>query len=224
MKKVLLLLSFLISFSALDAQVTVSYDSTWTAVYISEDIAAHNTINNNSNEEKIFQWVRNEITAPNSWTTGICDKNFCYLENVGTKQFVMAAQETGATMDVHLYPNHVYDGYGVYEIAVSEVADPTNAASAIYIFDSSLTGTKEIQLANLKAYPNPTAGLFTLSGTEGKIAYLSIHDLTGRQVQRFSVTEGDWYDIANLPTGTYMMNLLDENQQPLSQARLISKF
>jgi hypothetical protein len=224
MKKVLLSISFSFCILAIHAQVSVAYDTLWTAVFASEDIVAHNTVSNNSGQEKTFQWVRNEVTAPDAWETGICDKNFCYLEHVGTKQFVLAAQEAGATLDVHLYPNHVYEGYGVYEIAVSEVADPTNAISAIYIFDSALTGTKEIQLANLKAYPNPTTGLFTLSGTEGKIASISIHDLTGKQMQRFAVNDGDWYSIANLPAGTYMMNLFDNHQQALGQARLITKF
>ncbi|MCB0517498.1 MAG: T9SS type A sorting domain-containing protein [Lewinellaceae bacterium] len=225
MKKYLLFFALLAGFGTLRSQVAIENDSTYTTVPSgSVDVAAHNTIDNNSNQQKTFQWVRTVISAPAEWTSGVCDKNLCYFETVSTKQFVMEAQETGATLDLHLYPNNYYAGLGVFELTVSEVADPANSASAIYVFDTGISGTKEIQLANFKAYPNPTAGLFTLSGTEGKIAYLAIHDLSGKQVQRFSVAEGDWYDIANLPTGTYMMNLLDENQQPLSNARLISKF
>lgn len=62
---------------------------------------------------------------------------------------------------------------------------------------------KGLESHQLKAYPNPSNGNFTLSGIEGM--QISIYNLQGKLVQSFPSTDLPQMEITALPSGAYMV-------------------
>ncbi len=166
-----------------------------------------------------FQWERNIIQLTEGWETAVCDKNACYTPGIGARQFEMAAAEEG-TMDVHVYPNGV-EGQAIVEITVTDTEDANSSAVGLYYFNTSPNSTIDVEKVKLRVYPNPSQGLFTLSNNS--IAdRVVIYNVAGRPVREFNHNNNKWYDITDLPQGTYFVRILDESKQTLV-TRLIQK-
>ena len=69
------------------------------------------------------------------------------------------------------------------------------------------------------AYPNPAADYISLSNNES-VQQLVIYNFSGRQVCSFKATEGRKYNISELPTGMYLVQFLDGQDQILHTQRL----
>ena len=180
---------------------------------------AHSTVTNTADVSRDFTWVRNVVETTEEWKTAVCDNVQCYFPTVGTANFTIAANSS-STMDVHAYPNQV-DGSAVIEITVTDVADDQLTLSNLYYFNTSPSSTTEASRQTIKVYPNPSNGLFSVKGNK-QIASVEVFSLTGRKVKSFTYNDGQWYDISNLPTGTYLVRLIDRDAQQLV-TKLINK-
>ncbi len=188
----------------------------------SVDVVAYGLVDNEANQVKTYFWTRNIINITNGWECAICDKNLCYIPTVSTKEFEMGPLETGATMDVHVYPNGIDVGSAFVEMTVEDLNNSSNSTVAYYAFDSNFTGTENISQTFFKVYPNPSAGLFTIEGDE-TIEEVVIYNTAGQLLKRFQYgNTAEWYDIAELPKGTYMLHLIGQDNETLS-SKLISK-
>lgn len=188
----------------------------------SVDVAAHGLVDNNANQVKTYIWTRNEINITTGWSSAICDKNLCYIPTISTQQFQMGPLETGGTMDVHIYPNGIDVGSAFIEMTIEDMSNSSNSAVAYYAFDSNFTGTENISQTFFKVYPNPSSGLFTIEGDE-TIEEVVIYNTAGQLLKRFQYgNTAEWYDIAELPKGTYMLHLIGQDNETLS-SKLINK-
>lgn len=64
----------------------------------------------------------------------------------------------------------------------------------------------ETNLIGLSIYPNPTNGIITIQ-FDGKLANVSIVDLTGKVVAKTSIQSNETIDMSNLNVGTYFVNV-----------------
>ena len=114
---------------------------------------------------------------------------------------------------MHAYPRST-DGSAVVEITVTDAADDQQTISNLYYFNTSPSSTTEASRQTIKVYPNPSNGLFSVKGGK-QIASVQVFSLTGRQVKSFTFNDGQWYDISDLPTGTYLVRMVDRDAQQL---------
>ncbi|WP_020535988.1 T9SS type A sorting domain-containing protein [Lewinella cohaerens] len=180
---------------------------------------AHSTVTNTADASRNFTWVRNVLEITDGWQTAVCDNVQCYFPTVGTENFVLDANTAG-TMDIHAYPNGV-DGSAVVEIVVTDSDDSSLTMSNLYYFNTGPSSTTEASRQTIKVYPNPSNGLFSVKGNK-QIANVEVFSLTGRRVKSFNYNDGQWYDISDLPTGTYLVRLIDRDSQQLV-TKLINK-
>jgi hypothetical protein len=84
------------------------------------------------------------------------------------------------------------------------------------VFASVKTENKNV----LNAYPNPTSGNFTIE-TQG-VSHISIYDINGVMVFQ-TTSPGDLFtmDLAELPTGVYVLNILSDGE--LKSERLVKR-
>lgn len=223
MKQNILLLFFLSLGSTMLIAQNIEFDVSPVVV---TDIAAddfegvaHSIVTNTGDAQRSFTWVRNIVEKTDEWAVAVCDNVQCYSPPVGTEDFVLGAN-TGGTMDVHAYPNSV-DGSAVVEIVVTDNDDASLTMSNLYYFNTEPSSTTEASLQTIKVYPNPSNGLFSVKGGK-QIASVQVFSLTGRQVKSFTYNDGQWYDISNLPAGTYLVRLVDRDAQQLV-TKLINK-
>lgn len=224
MKQTLLLFFFFISFT-LSAQVTLSINptvSSITATATEVDVVAKGTIKNESNDSVTIIWKRNIIDLTDGWETAVCDKNLCYIPTIDEMELVLAGGEE-SNFDVHVYPNMV-EGAAIVEVTATDVNDANNTVTGKYLFNQNSTSTNSfsVRKPDVKIFPNPTVDFISLTDMES-VDRLIIYNIVGRPVRMFNADYGNRYNVADLPTGMYLVRLLDEDDKTLKTVRLSKK-
>lgn len=179
----------------------------------------HSIVTNTASTERSFRWNRNIVQITDGWDIAVCDKVQCYHTTVETQDFLLAPNE-GGTMDVHAYPREI-EGSAVVEITITDINDESQNLSNLYYFNTPTSTNEAIASQSLKVYPNPSNGLFSLKG-EAPVASLEVFNLTGQKVASFKHNDGQWYNISDLPRGTYLVRLLGDDAKELT-TKLINK-
>jgi len=183
------------------------------------EIVGKIVVTNNSSNEVDFTWVRDQSGFVDGWTSGVCDKNLCYLPQVSTQKFNLTAGETG-NMDLHLYPNDI-SGDGFADITVTDDNDPTNFIVLRYNF--SVGGTSSVvdfELGNVKAFPNPADDYFTLSDVPTGLETISMYNILGKEVKNFNAVSGANYNVSDLAAGLYLVNLTNAKGENLNTIKM----
>jgi hypothetical protein len=102
----------------------------------------------------------------------------------------------------------------VVEIVVADDTNGDNNVSALYYFNTQPSSTRNLTRQPVKVYPNPSNGLFSIKGLK-QIGQVEVYGLTGSKVRSFQYGDGQWYDITDLPRGTYLVRLIDRSGQQL---------
>jgi len=161
---------------------------------------------------KTVTWTRNVIEMTEGWNSAICDKNQCYEPPTSSAEFTFSPNEE-ATLDVHAYPGGV-EGSAIVEITVTDNSDSTNSVTAVYYFNTQPSTTRNLTRQPVKVYPNPSDGLFSIKGIK-QVGQVEVYSLVGNKVRSFQYGDGQWYDITDLPRGTYLVRLIDRSGQQL---------
>lgn len=108
-------------------------------------------------------------------------------------------------------------GKSIYGTTKFEV--PPLSATYVLVSQDSIpviTGIKNIEKPDLKIYPNPTSGDFTIHCPSFKYDKLEIFNLTGRKLVEQNLNQSERtsenYNF-NLKAGVYILNLYNGNQQ-----------
>jgi|APTNR8051073442_1049403.scaffolds.fasta_scaffold01518_8 elongation factor P hydroxylase len=184
-----------------------------------EGVGYANVVHNGT-EMIAVRWTRKVISMTEGWQSAICDKNQCYFPSVNSQPFEFLAGEA-ARLDVHVYPNGI-EGSALIEVTLVNVADTTQSVTGVYYFNQSPNGTTDVNFEQVKVYPNPTQGLFTIAAPDQQIERVDVFDLAGRTVKQFQYSAGQWYSVSDLPQGAYLLRLLGNNGQTVS-TRLMNK-
>jgi len=94
-------------------------------------------------------------------------------------------------------------------------------AAQTSVGEHSTLEKKRTQLAShtIKIYPNPAVDYISLE-SEAKVERLVIYSLVGRKVKSFRTQNGDKYDVADLPKGMYLVQLLEKGGAIITTRRL----
>ncbi len=188
------------------------------------DSPAHGEIKNVSNNTISMKWERHIISLTPNIETAVCDPNTCWFPIVNSKTFELEPDSFGQ-MTVHFY-NNAYDpppgqaGSGIVHVKLTNLGNLADTLTAVYTY-STLSGTNDLPAPNVKLFPNPTTGYFTLTHAE-EVAFMQLYTLDGRVVARFEHSPDNRYSIANQPVGNYVLSFEDKNGQ-LFQALEIHK-
>lgn len=72
---------------------------------------------------------------------------------------------------------------------------------------------------NISVFPNPADDFIGLSETED-VKQLVVFNVVGRKMKSFMVTEGEKYEISELPRGMYLIQILDFDNKIITTQRL----
>lgn len=173
----------------------------------------YNLLVNEGPAVRILRWTINPIDITEGWQVAFCDKNLCYLPSTTTETFAAVPSEENR-MDVHVYPNGV-EGSAIIEIQVVDENDPDVTINHTYYFNTEPSNTEEIDRQAIRVYPNPVRnGLFSIDGLE-QAAGVEVFNLTGQRVKSFTYNPGRWYSVEELPRGTYIVRLTDDQSRDL---------
>jgi hypothetical protein len=165
------------------------------------------TVTNQSQSNKMFTWTRNVIEMTEGWSSAVCDLNQCYLSFVSTQEFALGAGQAG-NLDVHLYPDSI-EGSAIIEVILTDNSDPSNTATALYLFNETLSAPERLNNA-LKIYPNPAQDFLMIEGADA-VERIEFYDIQGRIVQEFQIFGAGMISIGDLNRGNYIVRMFDAN-------------
>jgi hypothetical protein len=183
------------------------------------DSPAHGVIENISNAPVTVNWVRNIIFLTPGIETAVCDPVTCWFPHVDSKTFTLDVDSSGQ-LTVHFYNEQEIGASGIVHLKLTNVNNAADTLTAVYTW-STLTGTGELPIANVKLFPHPTTDFFRLANAED-VASMRLFTLDGREVQRFTASLDNTYSIGSQPVGNYVLSFEDKNGQ-LFQAIEIHK-
>jgi hypothetical protein len=76
-----------------------------------------------------------------------------------------------------------------------------------------------ISKKNISVFPNPAIDFIGLSDSED-VKQLIVFNVVGRKMKSFMVSEGEKYNISELPKGMYLIQILDFNNKIITTQRL----
>jgi len=91
--------------------------------------------------------------------------------------------------------------------------------SAQSSFDNNDRSVVSQAALELKLFPNPAVDYFSLSENQ-IVERVLIFNLVGRQMKNFKARSREKYNIADLPKGMYLVQLLNKQQDIITTQRL----
>ncbi len=92
-----------------------------------------------------------------------------------------------------------------------------SAQSSAYQNDNSVV--RLVSKKNISIFPNPASDFIGLSDSEN-VKQLIVFNVVGRKMKSFMVSEGEKYNISELPKGMYLVQILDLNNKIITTQRL----
>jgi hypothetical protein len=194
------------------------------------DVVAKAELVNNSGQTMTYVWERtlNELQSGTSWASAVCDLNLCYLPFVSTMEFVLEANQT-SNIDVHIYPGgtpgnllNALPGEGEVHVRIWEKDNESSAQDGVFkfIITDGVTSTEDIELQELRVFPNPVVDRFQISENP-QVKQIEVFNLLGARMMHWPATIGQQYDVSMLSKGIYLVQLMDETGQALKTVKLI---
>ncbi|MBS1683932.1 MAG: T9SS type A sorting domain-containing protein [Bacteroidetes bacterium] len=192
---------------------TVNYVGT-TASSNENDLIGNCT--NTTNATMTVNWSVIESTGPAGWDyPGFCDKNLCYVLNIGAVHgFTLNAGESGI-MKLEII-GHCTPGSGHATLRLWNAADSANSVLTIpYVarLNQSVTcptGITAVEAGKIEFYPNPVRDMAHLAipGTLDN-GQIDIYNLLGSRVYSGTVRGDKDIDLSSLDAGLYIARISD---------------
>lgn len=225
MKKIyFLLILFVLSFGATQAQDKFSLEDDsleWEVTMIDRDFHKMKTfIVNSTSEELVVNWEITKIEGHDSMDFQLCDNNLCYDVKEGDlKQSASftdkCPMEGGAN-------SKGQTGTGKMEVKVYHESDETVFGTITYIWDF-VVGIGQIERVKFELFPNPAQENLYINLDQkyvGQNIEIKIFNLLGQiqnDIQVVENREGVSLDVSNLRNGTYLVQLIPEDGEAVTQ-------
>lgn len=168
-----------------------------------DDVAAYVTLLNESDRRYAVRWVREVNDLPGGWMSAVCDTNQCYLPQVDSADFQIAAN--GSTRIIpHIYPDGTA-GEAQMTIRVFEINNRDNDAVVTFNF-SWLSPTRNAFYQGPRIFPNPGAEEFEVL-SDVPLNSVRLTNMLGTVVREYPA-QLRRYDVSDLPNGLYLASLI----------------
>ena len=225
MKKIYLaLLVLIIAVGGVQAQDIFKMDTTLVkGQFASGDADIHKikTYATNLTDEDIeLNWTVTKIEGPSEWVFQLCDNGLCYdvKEDFTTTTFpfdVKCLFEAGAN-------SNKIAGTGKMEVKVEHKSDDTKFEIVTFEWDFSL-GMNNIQKTSFELFPNPVSSTLFINFSDkdfGQNVKVKVFNLVGQiqqGVELIQSTDGITADVKGLRNGTYLVQLINEDGETVTQ-------
>ncbi len=182
------------------------------------EAVGYNEITNSLETTRSYTWTREEVSKTNGWETAVCDIVRCYLPDTDSESFELSGLESGR-LDVHAYPNSI-EGQAHIRISVTDNDDGSSAEADYYFNMMAPTSTGELVVRSIQVFPNPAADIINVTDSFNDIAEISVYNVIGRQVQTYNANPNGQYNVSDLKSGLYLMQLIDTKGAIIRTVRL----
>ena len=186
-------------------------------------------ITNNSNRSIQIKWIQTLWDQPYEWQAEISDRDNYYLADESgytDSEYVKSMTiEPGESFDltIYIYPNG-RAGTATYAIDIVDAKNPSMVLETMVYYMSVKHMEKEeaLNIRNVKVFPNPARDYFELTPNQ-LVSSLTLYNSIGQRVKTYSAERGKKYDITSIPSGLYLVELMDSNAKTLRTVRLLKR-
>ncbi|WPO90888.1 T9SS type A sorting domain-containing protein [Chryseobacterium sp. HR92] len=140
--------------------------------------------------------------------------------DLNTLSYVLITYATASNIDLTPYANaafklrFVYDDVGDYSFGV--IVDNVTITGGV------LATSEALHADHINVYPNPVRDNIHIKlGSQSKLEKVSVVDISGKLVKTFD-KESDAYDLSDIPKGTYIIMITNNNKEVLKK-KIIKK-
>ncbi len=196
------------------------------------EFSAETFITNNTSAVLTLSWEKIVNDIPECWQTGVSDITVT-PPMVNFHQFEIGANSENNVLYVTTYPmalsnSGAASGEGHVILKVSNVDVPGDTVLVDYFFSAtggiscSTTGISEKGKGEIKIYPNPSSDFIQLT-ENAFIKEIVLSNLIGEVIRTFNASTNQTYDIADLPRGVYLVELMGANDESLKTLKLLKE-
>jgi len=189
----------------------LSGDSVFTHFYLTDDVVTYRVAatadgcyTNDTLSSAPIVMVR-DSTPPTPLVSLIGD--LLVINNGGSYIWYLDSTIIPGAVNQTFHPTEL----GYYYVVKDSANCPSLPSNVIYI---SLTGVKNVGVATVKIYPNPTTGIVNMDwGSVTGSMKVDVLSITGQEMRHEEVSNQSRHetDISGLPTGSYFITLTDQN-------------
>ena len=81
-------------------------------------------------------------------------------------------------------------------------------------------GAQSNSKPDLSVFPNPVTEYISVQDKNDVVGFLSVYNLVGKKVKEFEFVKGEQYNIADLPKGMYLVQILDRSKRNLTTQKI----
>ncbi|MBK9735126.1 MAG: T9SS type A sorting domain-containing protein [Saprospiraceae bacterium] len=174
----------------------------------------------------VFWKLDKPASFESSWEISVCDLNLCYTSAVekcpGSKPNIFP--KNTYNFQFHFKPNGVL---GNSIVGVKLYADKNFTqellSTTINITVSTPSSTKDLNISNIKIYPNPAADYFQISNA-GNVKKIVVFNMFGKEIKTYFHYNNAQHEISDLKTGMYIVKLMDDKNKLVKTIKLNKTF
>lgn len=197
---------------------------------ISKEFKLSITIQNQGDQALNLIWRKSVLSQPLDWLAEVSDKNNYYLPEtqsnidpaLNSEESIYLAPGEISEVNFHIFPfGNVGDAS--YKMEFINEIDP-NRVIAETQFDYSIQRPVIVgaDRASLRLFPNPSTNYIELPYNT-IVDHIDVYNTIGRKVINFKAENGIRYDISTLPTGLYLVSLVNEQGSVIKTLRFFKR-
>jgi hypothetical protein len=143
-------------------------------------------------------------------------------ENLGSNNFILSDEFTGAYLSTHAVAD--IDGDALLDVIIggTTTGNPVRG-SFMYKNTTILSTTDEPIIANFSIYPNPSNDFINIRSDKDRLQKIELYTMTGSLIFKTDVTTTTYaLNIANYSIGTYLLRIINQNNENI-QTKIIKK-
>lgn len=164
---------------------------------------------------------KNAATFDPAWELSVCDLNQCYLPFVNS---CPPNKPNMVSMNNFMFQLHfTTNGAAGSSVVGFKFFADKNFTQEVYStninISSSVTSTKDQNLANIKIFPNPVLDYFQV--TNGySVKKVMIYNIFGKEVKTLFHYNNAQHEVSDLRPGMYVVKLIDEKNKVIKSLKL----
>lgn len=223
MMRSILFIAFFGLISSLSAQFSVSPNplsfSTNTG---SSDTKFEIYVTNSKDTTYTIYWqIVKDGTWPTQWSSYVCDKVLCYGEGLDKcpNENPNIISKGTHKFEFHLLPNNTA-GSSTATFKLFAGRDMQNQVLSVPLnLTTTLSSTKDANVANIKVYPNPASEYFSV-GNSSNVYRVVLYNLFGKEVKSFFHYNSAQHEISDLKSGMYVVKMFDSKGKLIKSVKL----
>lgn len=183
-------------------------------------ITGNTNIYNNSDQPVNLVWeMVQKGDWPQNWENAFYISDECFDPLISSYTFSLDAFAS-TDLGIHLYPDGT-EGCGIVEIRVrlEDQPDEIISSTQFNLCTKNIASQKTIKRSEIRLFPNPASDYFEITSNP-LVDQIEVYNLISRKVKSFRVQDGTQYNIQDLPSGIYLVSLINNETGIIKTLRM----